>query len=110
MSPLEIMAKATRIDDGDNELPKVDEKTILARELEHRQKEAMFHWCQLPQTKMVITTLNDYMLRKAIGTCLTSANVPNVSVELLRNNMAEVALLHKLITETFVTGKLELNN
>lgn len=103
------MAKATRIDDGPDDTV-VKEKHVIANEAAAREREAMFHWCQLPQTKMVITTLNDYMLRKAIGTCLTSANVPNVSVELLRNNMAEVALLHKLITETFVTGKLELNN
>jgi len=109
MNPLEIMAKATRIDDGPDDIKASVEETAKV-DAAKRQKEAMFHWCQLPQTKMVITTLNDYMLRKAIGTCLTSANVPNVSVELLRNNMAEVALLHKLITETFVTGKLELNN
>jgi len=109
MNPLEIMAKATRIDDEFDGIKTSAEETAKV-DAAKRQVEAMFHWCQLPQTKMIITTLNDYMLRKAIGTCLTSANVPNVSVELLRNNMAEVALLHKLITETFVTGKLELNN
>jgi hypothetical protein len=113
MNPIEIYKEATKLPNNNEPHQKSEEEVLREKQLIEQARQnnlaAWQQWRALPQTVFFLSVLNTYMSQRALQTAVMASNVPQMLEIDIRAKLAEVSILHKILTETIVDGKLNIN-